>query len=172
MRTPPSVFTDLNVLVVEDHEDSREALSRLISVQGGKVFPAENGRRALSIVSAIVPDIVLCDLSMPIMDGYQFVGEFRALDNCRHIPVIAISALPAESASLDAARAGFDAYISKPIDLEELAARVAAIRSEAARAAERAAAALAGTEAAFGRAIEASEDAATRMLRAKTRIEK
>ncbi|HET6899949.1 MAG TPA: response regulator [Vicinamibacteria bacterium] len=167
-----SVLTGLNVLVIEDHDDSREALSRYISGRGANVFAAENGRRALRIASVNPLDLVLCDLTMPVMDGYQFVREFRARECGRHIPVFAVSALPEESASLDAVRAGFDGYVSKPIDLRALEARIAVVRAEVARAAERATAALDRAEVALNRSVAAHEEVIARMLRTKKRIEK
>jgi CheY-like chemotaxis protein len=171
-RTSQSPLVGLNVLLVEDHEDSREALSRLISARGGKVFPAENGQRALSIASVTPPDLVLCDLTMPVMDGYEFVREFRMRDNGRHTPVLALSALAEESASSEAARAGFDGYVSKPIDLVVLEAAIAAIRAEVVQATEQAAAAIERADAAFDRAVAANEDARARIDRAKKRIDK
>jgi two-component system cell cycle response regulator DivK len=166
------VLTGLKVLLVEDHDDSREALSQFISARGAHVFAAENGQRALSIASATAPDVVLCDLTMPVMDGYEFVRRFRARAECRHIPVVAVSALPAESASLDAVRAGFDGYVSKPIDLLLLEAQIADVRSQVAKAAERADTARGRAEAAFRRAMEKRKDVVARMLRAKTRLKK
>jgi CheY-like chemotaxis protein len=166
------VLSGLNVLVVEDHEDSREALSRFISARGAQVFAAENGQCALGIACATAPDIILCDLTMPVMDGYQFVREFRARDHGRHIPVLALSALSAESALADADRAGFDGYLSKPLDLAVLVARIVGIRAEVRRAAAVARDARAHADAARDRALVANEDVVARMLRARSRLGK
>jgi two-component system, cell cycle response regulator DivK len=171
-NTSQSALTGLNVLVVEDHDDSREALSRFISARGANVFAAEHGARALHLASVNRPDIVLCDLTMPVMDGYEFVRAFRARDGCQHIPVLAISALPPESARLDAARAGFDGYLPKPVDLLVLEARMVAVRSLVASAKDRLSEARERAEAASHRALAATEDVAARMLRAKNRTEK
>jgi CheY-like chemotaxis protein len=109
---------------------------------------------------------------MPVMDGYQFVREFRSRDGGARIPVFALSALPPDQAALDAGRAGFDGFVPKPIDLDGLQRQLAAIRAEVIAASERATAALARAEQAHDRALAASEKVADRVRRAKKRIRK
>ncbi|MCA9523992.1 MAG: response regulator [Myxococcales bacterium] len=81
------------VLVVEDEAQTRELLSRVLSKDGWEVLQAENGRSALESMALRVPDIVLLDLMMPEMDGFQFIREFRADPRCRDVPVVVLTAM-------------------------------------------------------------------------------
>ncbi len=86
--------TDQNapVLVVEDNEPTREMLRRNLQKEGWQVLEAENGRIALEIVQEQTPALVLLDLMMPEMDGFEFVTEFRKIEHLKHIPIIVVTA--------------------------------------------------------------------------------
>jgi len=79
-------------LVVEDEPDSREMLSRILKSEGWRIREAENGRAALEEVAREVPSIVLLDLMMPEMDGFEFIDELQRQEAWRHIPVLVVTA--------------------------------------------------------------------------------
>ena len=80
------------MLVVEDDADTREMLRRTLQKDGWKVLEAANGRLGLERVEEEIPAMILLDLMMPEMDGFQFMQELRARPDCRDIPVIVITA--------------------------------------------------------------------------------
>lgn len=92
------------VLVVEDDAASREQLVRLLGRDGWRVSEAENGRVALEQVQAELPAVILLDLMMPEMDGFEFLSQFRKLPGCESIPVVIVSAMditPAQRAQMN-----------------------------------------------------------------------
>ncbi|TMA56629.1 MAG: response regulator, partial [Deltaproteobacteria bacterium] len=107
------------MLLVEDAPDSREAMQEVLEQFGAQVVPATNGRDALEKLNGAAPDLVVCDLRMPVMDGYEFVRRLRADPLRADLPVVAVSGFGEESrnASRDA---GFDAYLAKPVDASTL----------------------------------------------------
>jgi CheY-like chemotaxis protein len=80
------------VLVVEDDPDSREMFRRAAEGHGWTVVEAENGRVGLQRISDAVPGVILLDLLMPEMDGFSFIEELRRRPDCRHVPVIVVTA--------------------------------------------------------------------------------
>ncbi|MCC2671591.1 MAG: domain S-box, partial [Armatimonadetes bacterium] len=92
-RTPQ----DHTALVVEDDPSSRELLRRMLEKEGWGVTEAENGRQALTSVTETVPDLILLDLLMPEMDGFEFIRELRARKEWRSVPVIVVTAKQLDS---------------------------------------------------------------------------
>jgi CheY-like chemotaxis protein len=86
----------MRILVVEDHLESREAFVAALQVFNATVASARDGRQGLQICQRFSPDVVLCDLQMPEMDGFQLLRALRAHPNCAAIPVVAISALDSD----------------------------------------------------------------------------
>lgn len=111
----PSVF------VVEDDTDTREMLCRFLELEGYHVESAPNGKLALERLKAGAPaSVIVLDLMMPVMDGWQFRREQVKMARLAHIPVIVVSAAGRDRiGQIDA-----DAVLSKPVDLDELLARV------------------------------------------------
>ncbi len=127
---------DLRLLVVEDDDMIRDALTELLRDEGATVTAVMNGREALAqLRSAHAPDLILLDLMMPVMDGWEFRVEQRADPALAHIPLIAMSADMSAKARAIAA----DAYLRKPLDFAELVGRIRAVSDRAAE--QRAAAA-------------------------------
>jgi CheY-like chemotaxis protein len=112
-----------HILVVEDDEGTREALGMLLGLEGYRVASAANGREALDRLRRDgPPDLILLDLMMPVMTGWEFREEQRRDPLLAHIPVIVVSAAgggPETVASLGAAH-----FLSKPVDFDELLASV------------------------------------------------
>lgn len=83
---------DAPVLIVEDDEETRRILRHIIEKDGRKVEEAENGRAALEVIAAATPSLILLDLMMPVMDGFEFLGELRKNEPLRSIPVVVVTA--------------------------------------------------------------------------------
>jgi two-component system, cell cycle response regulator DivK len=104
------------VLMIEDHEDNRRILGDLLTSNGYDVIEADNGVDGVNAAENFLPDLILMDIQLPGIDGYEVLRRLRAHPATRHIPVIAISA-NAMRADIERGRAaGFDDYLTKPID--------------------------------------------------------
>lgn len=107
------------IIIADDYADNRELLRVLLSVVGYEIREATNGRECIELAQSEPPDLVLIDLSMPVLDGWGVLRELRADERTRAIPCVAFTAL----ADLDHERAlekGFDAYIAKPFTSKDL----------------------------------------------------
>jgi sigma-B regulation protein RsbU (phosphoserine phosphatase) len=114
------------VLVVDDIEENRDVLTRRLSRQGYTVAIAENGRQALERLHAATFDLVLLDIMMPEMDGYEVLQRIKADEVLRHIPVIMISALSELDSVVRCIEMGADDYLPKPFNPILLKARIGA----------------------------------------------
>ena len=111
---------DLKVLVVEDFEDTRLFLRLALEDQGFIVFEAENGQKAVENANREKPDVILMDLTMPLMDGFAAAKLIRQNETLKDVPIIAITAHQETDFRSDAKASGFDAYVTKPIDVNWL----------------------------------------------------
>ncbi len=114
----------LCILVVEDIEDSREATRLMLEWLGAGVLTAKDGVEALETVMAERVDLVVCDLRMPRMDGFEFLHALRRLDGHTRQPVIAISGLASSADHQRIKAAGFAGYVDKPFDAVRLLAAI------------------------------------------------
>jgi len=110
------------ILIAEDHPDSRDALRALLEAYGFRVEAANNGREAVDKAIAAGPDLVLMDIMMPEMDGFEATRQLRAKSEFRQVPILALTAM--EGARELVMAAGCDDYLSKPIDVRNFLARV------------------------------------------------
>jgi len=110
------------VLIAEDHEDSRDALRTLLDAFGYRVVEAENGRQAVDLALAERPDLILMDMMMPAVDGFQATRTLRADPDFRQVPIIAITAM--EGAREAVFEAGCSDVVVKPIDIRVFLARL------------------------------------------------
>jgi two-component system, cell cycle response regulator DivK len=108
-----------SILIADDYEDNRELLRLMLEAAGYTIREARNGRECVSMALAEPPDLLLVDLSMPVLDGWGAFRELRADERTRHIPCVAITAF-ADSTRDRAIETGFDGYISKPYRSREL----------------------------------------------------
>lgn len=109
------------VLVVDDHHDAAESLALLLRMSGHDVQVAQDGPMALGMAAALRPDIVLLDIGLPGMDGYELARRIRKLPDLGAVQLIAVTGHGGEADRQAAAAAGFHAFITKPVDPEELA---------------------------------------------------
>ena len=110
------------VLIAEDHEDSRDALRTLLDAFGYRVVAAENGRQAVEMALAERPDLILMDMMMPQVDGFQATREIRAAEGLRGVPIVALTAM--EGARERVLQAGCDDMVAKPLDVRAFLDRV------------------------------------------------
>ena len=108
------------VLVVEDSEDNREILRYVLRASGYGVLEAANGKQAVEICREKHPDLILMDLSMPVLDGYSAAEQIRHIEDLEEIPIIAVSAHAAMDYRARAFAVGFNDYLTKPIDFAHL----------------------------------------------------
>jgi CheY-like chemotaxis protein len=111
---------DLKVLLVEDFEDTRFFMRLALEEHGFIVFEAENGQTAVENANREKPDVILMDLTMPLMDGFAAAKLIRQNEQLRNVPIIAITAHQETDFRSDAKASGFDAYVTKPIDINWL----------------------------------------------------
>jgi two-component system, cell cycle response regulator DivK len=111
---------DLKVLLVEDFEDTRLFMRLELEEQGFIVFEAENGQVAVDTASRENPDVILMDLTLPLMDGFTATKLIRQNEQLKTVPIIAVTAHQEDDFRSDAKASGFDAYITKPIDVNWL----------------------------------------------------
>jgi two-component system, cell cycle response regulator DivK len=111
---------DLKVLLVEDFEDTRLVLRLQLEDEGFIVFEAENGKVAVEKAVREKPDVILMDLTLPLMDGFAATKLIRKNEELKNVPVIAITAHQEDDFRSDAKASGFDAYVTKPIDVHWL----------------------------------------------------
>jgi hypothetical protein len=121
-------LTGVRVLVVDDETDARELVKRALEGQGASVTTAASGDEALNVLEAARPDVVLSDVGMPDMDGYQLIRSIRASDSkVRRVPAIALTAFARAEDRKKAMLAGYQAHLSKPFEIAELVIMVAGL---------------------------------------------
>ena len=110
----------MRVLVVDDDVDLRETYADCLRGEGCQVLLAEHGLRALEMAQADIPDVILMDLALPVMDGWEATRILKCDERTRAIPVIAITGESMKASDDDARTAGCDAVIHKPCGRDEL----------------------------------------------------
>ena len=115
------------ILLVEDNEMNRDMLSRRLERKGYEVFLALDGAAGVEMVGSHAPDLVLMDMSLPVLDGWEATRRIKADPATRHVPVIALTAHAMSSDRGKALEAGCDEYDTKPIELPRLLAKIEAL---------------------------------------------
>ena len=108
------------VLLVEDTEDNRFMMRRLLEMSGYRVVEAMNGEEAVKLARSESPQLILMDLSLPVIDGLAATRLIRKLPDCESTPIIAVSAHDTSDFQSEAIAAGCNSYVTKPIDFNEL----------------------------------------------------
>ena len=119
-----SSLEGLRVLLVEDDDDTREVVSAALARYGASVIEAASAAEALQLFVKKSPDILVTDLGMPDMDGYELLSKIRSESGGRDIPAVALTAFAGAEDKQKSLRAGFHAHLSKPISVKELIAAI------------------------------------------------
>ena len=123
------------VLLVEDNEESRDGLSRHLRRKGFEVLLAVDGRQGLDVARAEAPDLILIDMSLPVLDGWEATRQLKADSATRGIPVIALTAHAMAGDRERTLEAGCDDYDTKPIEFPRLLAKIEAALAKKMRSA-------------------------------------
>ena len=112
------------ILVVEDQIDNRQILRDLLGSAGYQLIEAENGEEALAAVAKQRPDLILMDIQLPVLDGYEVTRRIRADLNLKALPIIAVTSYALAGDEAKALAAGCNAYVTKPYSPRQLLAKV------------------------------------------------
>jgi len=115
------------ILLVEDNEMNRDMLSRRLGRKGYEVEVAVDGQQGIDKAKAMIPDLILLDMSLPIKDGWQVAQELKNFDATRHIKIIALTAHAMQGDREKALEAGCDDYDTKPVELPRLLEKMEAM---------------------------------------------
>jgi two-component system cell cycle response regulator DivK len=112
------------ILVVEDQADNRRILNDLLTRAGYEIIIAEDGQQALDVVTRERPNLILMDIQLPLLDGYEVTRRIKADPTLRAIPIIVITSYALSGDEAKARAAGCDAYVAKPFSPRSLLAKV------------------------------------------------
>jgi two-component system, cell cycle response regulator DivK len=112
------------ILVIEDHEDNRRILRDLLTSAGYEPIEAVTGEEGVALAETHRPDLILMDIQLPGLDGYEATRRIKANPALRHIPVIAVTSYALSGDEVKAKAAGCDAYVTKPFSPRALLAKV------------------------------------------------
>jgi CheY-like chemotaxis protein len=117
----------VKILYVEDDEMNRDMLSRRLKRKGYEVVLAVDGEQGVAMAQSEAPDLILMDMSLPVMDGWEATQQLKAAPETRSIPIIALTAHAMAGDRQKALEAGCDDYDTKPIELPRLLAKIKAL---------------------------------------------
>ena len=112
------------ILVVEDQEDNRQILRDLLGSAGFRMVEANDGVQALTVARSQRPDLILMDIQLPLVDGYEATRSIKRDPELKHIPVIAVTSYALSGDEQRAREAGCDAYVAKPYSTRHLLAKI------------------------------------------------
>ena len=119
------------ILVIEDHEDNRQIMNDTLSAAGFEVIEAVTGDAGVAMAESEIPDLILMDIQLPGIDGYEATRLIKAKPALRHIPIIVVTSYALSGDDVKAKEAGCDAYLAKPFRPRELLAKVREFLPEA-----------------------------------------
>jgi CheY-like chemotaxis protein len=119
------------ILVVDDYQDAREMYAEYLQFSGFRVAEAKNGNEAVEQALALKPALILMDLSLPGMDGWEATRRLKADETTRHIPIVALTGHALAGASEGAKKAGCDSFVTKPCLPDDLVVEVRRMLSTA-----------------------------------------
>jgi len=119
------------VLYIEDNIENRTLVKRVLEVEGYIVLEADDGIDGLRIVQEEAPDLILIDINLPEIDGYEITTRLRQMESLSNIPIVALTANVLKGDRERSLEAGCDGYIQKPIDVDLLPAQIAAFLRQA-----------------------------------------
>ena len=118
------------ILYIEDNRDNRILVKRVLQAEGYQVLEAADGPAGIRVAQEMEPELILVDISMPDMDGYEVTRRLRAMDQFRDVPIIAVTAKVMKGDREKTLEAGCSGYIQKPIDVDLLPVQLAAHLSQ------------------------------------------
>ena len=130
-------MSDVSILLVDDFEDGLDLYQEYLTYRGYRVVVARNGEEAIAQARAHRPDLIMMDISMPVMTGFDAVRILRADPSFAHVPIIALTAHAMEDERVDALAGGFDELIAKPCLPDQLVLAVERILASARQAREK-----------------------------------
>lgn len=119
------------ILYIEDNIENRTLVKRVLEVEGYVVLEADDGIDGLRIVQEETPDLILIDINLPEIDGYEITTRLRQMESLSNIPIVALTANVLKGDRERSLEAGCDGYIQKPIDVDLLPAQIAAFLRQA-----------------------------------------
>jgi two-component system, cell cycle response regulator DivK len=117
-------MSNKKILVVEDTEDNRQILRDLLGMAGYDMIEANDGAEGVSQATEHKPDLILMDIQMPVMDGYEATRRIKANPELKSIPIVAVTSYALSGDEEKARAAGCDAYIAKPYSPRQMLAKV------------------------------------------------
>lgn len=124
MVAPLTTIVTGKILIVEDEKSLRDTLRDMFTTSGYEVEVAENGQEALDLVFSTNPDVIITDISMPVMDGYEFVQEIKKTPQGNKIPILMLTAKVSEEEKIRGLNFGAVDYITKPFSYHELQLKI------------------------------------------------
>lgn len=112
------------ILIIEDQDDNRAIMRDLLNTAGYKLIEAVDGEEGIKLAQSERPDLILMDIQLPILDGYEATRRIRALPELKSIPIIAVTSYALSGDDVKARAAGCDSYVAKPFSPRELLAKV------------------------------------------------
>ena len=112
------------ILIIEDQEDNRIILRRLLSSAGYELIEAVNGEDGVDLAQSERPDLILMDIQLPVIDGYEATRRIKSIAELKSIPIIAVTSYALSGDEAKARAAGCDAYVAKPFSPRQLLAKV------------------------------------------------
>ncbi len=110
----------MKILIVDDYEQILKLVTKFLQARGYATVTARNGAEGVRVAKAEQPDLILMDIQMPLMNGINAMKLLKSMPSTKHIPIFAFTALAIPDAGKRLIKIGFDGFIPKPIDLQEL----------------------------------------------------
>jgi CheY-like chemotaxis protein len=112
------------ILVIDDDPEVRTLLKKQLASAGYEVTTAQHGLEALVCLETLKPDVILCDVSMPELDGFEFVDAIKKLDETRKVPIIFITANSDPTSMIKGINLGARFYVTKPFDIDDVLGKI------------------------------------------------
>ena len=115
------------ILIIEDQEDNRAIMRDLLSTAGYALIEAVDGEEGVKLARSERPDLILMDIQLPVLDGYEATRRIRAIADLKSVPIIAVTSYALSGDEAKTRAAGCDSYVAKPFSPRELLAKVRAL---------------------------------------------
>ena len=115
------------ILIIEDQEDNRAIMRDVLSTAGYALIEAVDGQQGVKLARSERPDLILMDIQLPLLDGYEATRQIRATEDLKSVPIIAVTSYALSGDEAKTREAGCDSYVAKPFSPRELLAKVRAL---------------------------------------------